>query len=160
MLLRAQRLTSLARAAAPLRRFAAPALRHSDDGATACCARGAAPGEPPAFGVFASRATLRALGGAAGFVDLPPLHAQLAQGRAFAMLESTAGRVVLAAPLSGEVLRRNEALLEQLATGPGVAPPPAGAQPEPLWLLDLACEDETEWEALPPAAAHDGAPPA
>jgi hypothetical protein len=71
------------------------------------------------------------------------------------MLESSAGRVVLAAPLSGEVLRRNEALLAQGAAGE--APLRPGAfRPEPLWLLDVACADEEEWEALQPAEAQDG----
>jgi glycine cleavage system H lipoate-binding protein len=159
MLRRAARLAVLARAGPPLqRRFCAPAapplLRASADGATACRALAlAAPGEAPAFAVFASRRTLEALGGAAGFVDLPPCEAQLAQGRPFAMLESSAGRVVLAAPLSGEVLRRNEALLAQGAAAPLPRP---GDRPEPLWLLDVACADEAEWEALQPDEAQDG----
>ena len=151
MLRRAARLAVLARSAPPLqRRFCAappPLLRASADGATACRALApVAPGEAPAFAVFASRRTLEALGGAPGFVDLPPCEAQLAQGRPFAMLESAAGRVVLAAPLSGEVLRRNEALLAQ--GGAGEAPLRPGTHP--LWLLDLACADEAEWEALQP----------
>lgn len=160
MLRRAARLAFLARVTPPLqRRFCAPApppllLRASADGATACRALApVAPGEAPTFAVFASRRTLEALGGAAGFVDLPPCEAQLAQGRPFAMLESSAGRVVLAAPLSGEVLRRNEALLAQ--GGAGEAPLRPGTCPEPLWLLDVACADEAEWEALQPAEAQD-----
>lgn len=118
-------------------------LRVAVDGATTC-ARLA--GEPPAFSVFASRRTLAALRGASPaapplFADLPAADAQLLQGRACAMLETGAGRVVLCAPLSGEVLRRNEALLAPDAALPGA----------PLWLLDVACGDEEEWHALQPA---------
>ena len=152
MLRPAQRLAArLASAAAPplARRFcAAPPLLRSADGATACCVREAASaGQPPTFSFFATPRTLAELGGAASFADLPPVQTQLVQGRAFAMLESAAGRHVLAAPLSGEVLRRNEALL-----GAVHSPRPGGVPPAPLWLLDVACEDDSEWQALQPSA--------
>ena len=157
MLRSAQRLARLARAAPPhLRRYcAAPLLlRSSDDGATACCVHEAPAGQPPVFGVFATPRTLAELGGAASFVDLPPLGTHLLQGRFFAMLESSFGRRMLTSPLSGEVLRRNEALL---AAAPSA--PPSDAQPAPLWLLDVTCEDDSEWQTLQPAAAHEGGAP-
>jgi hypothetical protein len=58
------------------------------------------------------------------------------------MLESAAKRqLMLRSPLTGEVTRRNDALL---------APPPLPALPagSPLWLLDVAADDNAEWEAL------------
>ena len=156
MLRSVQRLARLASAAPPLlRRFCAapPLLRSSDDGATACCVREAPAGQPPVFGVFATPRTLAELGGSASFVDLPPVEAQLLQGRFFAMLESSLGRRMLTSPLTGEVLRRNEALLA------AASPSPPGAPPAPLWLLDVACEDDSEWQALQPAAAPEGGAP-
>ena len=157
MLRSTQRLSRLA-SAAPLllRRFCAspPQLRSPDDGATACCVRDASAGRP-VFGVFATSRTLTELGGAASFVDLPPVNTQLLQGRFFAMLESSLGRRMLTSPLTGEVLRRNEALLA--AAAPATAAPPSrpGALPAPLWLLDVTCEDDSEWQALQP---EGGAP--
>lgn len=74
------------------------------------------------------------------FADLPELEAQLAQGRPFGMLESRKGAVVqLAAPLSGSVLRRNEALL--------ASNPLPAARIRQLWLLDVT-GDAAEFEAL------------
>jgi hypothetical protein len=56
------------------------------------------------------------------------------------MLESAASqRLMVVSPLTGEVSRRNEALLR------GDASPPLD---QPLWLLDVAGCDEAEWEAL------------
>ena len=157
MLRPVQRLARLASAAPPLlRRFCAapPLLRSPDDGATACCVREESAGRP-VFGVFATSHTLTELGGSASFVDLPPVETQLLQGRFFAMLESSLGRRMLTSPLTGEVLRRNEALL---AAAVPVSPSP-GAPPAPLWLLDVACEDDSEWQALQPAAAPEGGAP-
>ena len=155
MLRPVQRLARLASAAPPLlRRFCAapPLLRSPDDGATACCVREASAGRP-VFGVFATSRTLTELGGSASFVDLPPVETQLLQGRFFAMLESSLGRRMLTSPLTGEVLRRNEALLA------AASPSPPDAPPVPLWLLDVACEDDSEWQALQPAAAPEGGAP-
>ena len=60
------------------------------------------------------------------------------------MLENATGtQLQLSAPLSGEVARVNEALLQH-------APPPA-APGQPLWLLDIDAPDEDEWIDLPPA---------
>jgi glycine cleavage system H lipoate-binding protein len=57
------------------------------------------------------------------------------------MLESAAKRqLMLRSPLTGEVTKRNEALL-----GPS---PPALAAGSPLWLLDVAAYDNAEWDAL------------
>ena len=63
------------------------------------------------------------------------------------MLENAAGRqLMLVAPLSGEVTRRNDALLA--ATPDAPAPRAAGA---PLWLWDITACDAEEWDALPAA---------
>ena len=63
------------------------------------------------------------------------------------MLESSAGaQRLLASPLTGEVVRRNEALLGTGAAGA------AARQRRPLWLLDVAALDAGEWDSLPPAA--------
>jgi glycine cleavage system H lipoate-binding protein len=92
------------------------------------------------FRLTLSPSALATLDGDVSFADLPELDAQLVQGRPFGMLESRSGREVLqlAAPLSGLVLRRNEALL---ASNPLPAQP-RGAQLKELWLLDVAGDAE------------------
>jgi hypothetical protein len=61
------------------------------------------------------------------------------------MLEAPGGRQLqLVSPLTGEVTRRNDALL--------AATPPPLVRGAPLWLLDLAVCDDSEWDALDKAA--------
>jgi glycine cleavage system H lipoate-binding protein len=149
---------------------APPVLRFAPDGVTAC-APAAAPGE---FAVYAAPQALLRLGSVAFVdlpeVDAQLLQGAKAcmttcahrgtpcrtvahrdapsracAGRHCGMLESATKRqVLLAAPLTGEVTRRNEALLAS-------PPPPAPAAGQPLWLLDVLVADAAEWNALPRA---------
>ena len=81
------------------------------------------------------------------FVDLPDVGTSLAKGTSFGSVESVKAVEEMYAPLSGEVVQRNEALL---------------ANPEELqkvphgegWLLVIRPSDETQLEQLMDAATY------
>ena len=81
------------------------------------------------------------------FVDLPEVGSDLNRGSSFGTVESVKAVEEMYAPLSGEVLQRNEALLAN----------PEELQNDPHgegWLLVIRPSDVTQFEQLMDAATY------
>ena len=81
------------------------------------------------------------------FVDLPEVGSSLTKGNSFGSVESVKAVEDMYAPLSGEVLERNEAVLaspEELQNDPHAEG----------WLLVIRPSDISEMEALMDASAY------
>lgn len=81
------------------------------------------------------------------FVDLPEVGADLSRGNCFGTVESVKAVEEMYAPLSGEVLQRNEALLAN----------PEELQKDPHgegWLLVIRPSDMTQFEQLMDAGTY------
>lgn len=81
------------------------------------------------------------------FVELPELGASLSKGQSFGSVESVKAVEDLIAPVSGEVVARNEAVLAS----------PEELQNDPYgegWLLVIRPSDASELEGLMDAAAY------
>ena len=81
------------------------------------------------------------------FVDLPEVGADLSHGNSFGTVESVKAVEEMYAPLSGEVLQRNEALLAN----------PEELQKDPHgegWLLVIRPSDMTQFEQLMDAGTY------
>ncbi|KZR86478.1 glycine cleavage system protein GcvH [Synechococcus sp. MIT S9508] len=81
------------------------------------------------------------------FVDLPEVGSDLSRGSSFGTVESVKAVEEMYAPLSGEVVQRNEALLAN----------PEELQKDPHgegWLLVIRPSDETQLEQLMDAATY------
>ena len=81
------------------------------------------------------------------FVDLPEVGTDLNRGSSFGTVESVKAVEEMYAPLSGEVLQRNEALLAN----------PEELQNDPHgegWLLVIRPSDVTQFEQLMDAATY------
>ena len=83
------------------------------------------------------------------FVELPEVGASLSKGQSFGSVESVKAVEDLIAPVSGEVVARNEAVLAS----------PEELQNDPYgegWLLVIRPSDASELEGLMDAAAYGG----
>ena len=83
------------------------------------------------------------------FVELPDVGAALEEGRSFGSVESVKAVEDLIAPVSGEVVARNDAVLAS----------PEELQNDPYgegWLLVVRPSDATELDGLLDAAAYGG----
>ena len=81
------------------------------------------------------------------FVDLPEVGADLSRGSSFGTVESVKAVEEMYAPLSGEVVQRNESLLAN----------PEELQKDPHgegWLLVIRPSDEAQFEQLMDAATY------
>ena len=81
------------------------------------------------------------------FVDLPEVGTDLSRGNCFGTVESVKAVEEIYAPLSGEVLQRNEALLAN----------PEELQKDPHgegWLLVIRPSDMTQFEQLMDAGTY------
>ena len=81
------------------------------------------------------------------FVDLPEVGADLSKGSSFGSVESVKAVEDMYAPLDGEVVERNDAVLDS----------PEQLQNDPHgdgWLLVVRPKDPTQLEALLDAAAY------
>lgn len=81
------------------------------------------------------------------FVDLPDLGASLTKGSSFGSVESVKAVEDMYAPLDGEIVERNEAVL---ASPEELQNDPHGAG----WLLVLRPKDTAQLESLMDAAAY------
>ena len=81
------------------------------------------------------------------FVDLPEVGADLSRGTSFGTVESVKAVEEMYAPLSGEVLQRNEALLANLEE---LQKDPHGEG----WLLVIRPSDVTQLEQLMDATTY------
>jgi glycine cleavage system H protein len=82
------------------------------------------------------------------YVDMPAAGAQVSQGEAIGALESVKAAADFYSPLSGEVLERNERLLDE----PGVL------NSDPFsdgWFIKVKPSDLSELDKLMDAAAYD-----
>ena len=82
-----------------------------------------------------------------GFVDLPDVGSNLAKGTSFGSVESVKAVEDMYAPIAGEVVQRNEAVLAS----------PEELQNDPHgegWLLVLRPADPSELESLMTAEAY------
>ena len=83
------------------------------------------------------------------FVELPEVGASLSKGQSFGSVESVKAVEDLIAPVSGEVVARNEAVLAS----------PEELQNDPYdegWLLVIRSSDASELDGLMDAAAYGG----
>ncbi|MCL2012598.1 MAG: glycine cleavage system protein GcvH [Cystobacterineae bacterium] len=81
------------------------------------------------------------------FVELPEVGSMVVAGKAFGVVESTKAVSELFAPISGKVLRVNEAL----ATSPQLV----NAEPyEKGWMIEIEMSQPEEMEALMGASAY------
>jgi glycine cleavage system H protein len=82
------------------------------------------------------------------YVDMPAVGAQISQGEAIGALESVKAAADFYSPLSGEVLERNERLLDE----PGVL------NSDPFtngWFIKVKPSDPSELDKLMDAEAYD-----
>ena len=86
------------------------------------------------------------------YVDLPAVGAKVTAGKAFGEIESVKAVSELLAPVSGEVVARNEAAINDPAT---ISTDPYGAG----WLIKVKLSNPAELAALLDAAAYDALPP-
>ena len=82
------------------------------------------------------------------FVDMPEVGREAAQGQAFAVVESVKAASDIYAPVSGEVVERNEALSDQ--------PELVNEDPEALgWLAKVKVADAAQLDKLMDRAAYE-----
>jgi glycine cleavage system H protein len=82
------------------------------------------------------------------FVDLPAIGTAVIQDKVFGSVESVKSVSDLFAPLSGKIIKRNEALLED--------PAPLNTSPyDNGWLVEVELSNESEFSKLLSAAAYE-----
>ncbi|MEO8287144.1 MAG: glycine cleavage system protein GcvH [Chloroflexota bacterium] len=82
------------------------------------------------------------------YVDMPSVGAEVAQGEAIGALESVKAAADFYSPISGEVVERNEALLDE----PGLL------NSDPFtkgWFMKVRLSDPSELDKLMDAEAYD-----
>jgi len=82
------------------------------------------------------------------YVDMPAVGSQVSQGEAVGALESVKAAADFFSPLSGEVVERNERLLDE----------PGALNTDPFtdgWFIKVKPSDPSEFEKLMDAAAYD-----
>ena len=82
------------------------------------------------------------------YVDLPAVGSEIKQDQVFGSIESVKSVSELFAPLSGKIIKRNEALLED--------PAPVNSSPyDQGWLIEIEISNEAEISKLLSAAAYE-----
>jgi glycine cleavage system H protein len=82
------------------------------------------------------------------YVDLPAAGTVVTQGQVFGSVESVKSVSDLFAPVSGKIIKRNEAVLSD--------PAPINASPyDNGWLIEVEISDESEFAKLLSASAYE-----